>query len=137
MQTLSKAVQLAEPEEYQRLFLEDGELLLPLLAEIESGGTTAIYRQALLTALKEQLPTPDEQAHAPISNPAINLLEPLTEREEQTLRLMAAGLTNREIAAELYLSHNTIKAYTSRIYGKLGVSSRAEAINRAYQLNLL
>ena len=50
---------------------------------------------------------------------------------------MAAGLSNREIAAELYLSHNTIKAYTSRIYGKLSVSSRAEAIHRAYQLGLL
>lgn len=64
-------------------------------------------------------------------------LEPLTAREEEVLRLLAAGLSNREIAAELSLSLNTIKMYASQIYQKLGVSRRTEAVARARQLDLL
>ena len=142
VQALSQALLLAEPQGYQRIFLEDGEQLSSLLAMAKVDGTTAVYAQTLLAAIQEQRPTSGELSPAPApQSPPPDLLEPfiepLTEREEQTLRLMAAGLSNREIADELYLSHNTIKAYTSRIYGKLGVSSRAEAIHRAYQLNLL
>lgn len=138
VQTLSQALELAEPEGYLRLFGEDSRQLRPLLAEVKVGGKTAVYAQTLLTAIPANQPTPAQNIPATTSAPPPpGLIEPLTKREEQTLRLMAAGLSNRDIAAELYLSHNTIKAYTSRIYGKLGVSSRAEAIHCAYQLGLL
>lgn len=84
---------------------------------------------------------PLEGAKAELATDRINvgatLLEPLTRREEEVLRLLAAGLSNNEIAAELSLSLNTIKMYTSQIYQKLGVSRRTEAVARARQLNLL
>lgn len=138
VQIFSQALLLAEPEGYQRIFLEEGRQLRSLLTEVKVGGKTAAYARTLLTAIQPQQPLPGERAPAqPPESSLPDLLEPLTEREEQTLRLMAAGLSNRDIAAELYLSHNTIKVYTSRIYGKLGVGSRAEAIHRAYQLGLL
>lgn len=139
VQALSQALLLAEPQGYQRIFLEEGEQLSPLLAMVKVNGATAVYVQTLREAIQSQLPLPAEKTPTPdLMEPLTEpLIELLTEREEQILRLMAAGLSNRDIAAELFLSHNTIKAYTSRIYGKLSVTNRAEAIHRAYQLNLL
>jgi LuxR family maltose regulon positive regulatory protein len=71
--------------------------------------------------------------------PATNqpLLDPLTERELDVLRLMAAGRTNREIGAELVLALGSVKWYASQIYGKLQVKNRTEAAARARQLDLL
>jgi len=66
-----------------------------------------------------------------------DLIEPLNDREMQILRLLAAGLSNRQIAEELYLSVNTIKWYTSQIYSKLDASKRAEAVARAYEMSIL
>ena len=65
------------------------------------------------------------------------LLDPLTPRELEIIRLIGKGYSNPEIASELVVTINTIKKHTSNIYGKLGVRSRAQAIARAHQLNLL
>jgi LuxR family maltose regulon positive regulatory protein len=65
------------------------------------------------------------------------LIEPLSERELEILQLIAEGLTNPEIAAQLYLSLNTVKAHTRNIYGKLGVHNRTQAVSRARALGLL
>jgi LuxR family maltose regulon positive regulatory protein len=65
------------------------------------------------------------------------LIEPLTARELEVLRLIAEGLTNRQIADRLILALGTVKWYTTQIYGKLGVQNRAQAIRRAQELNLL
>jgi ATP/maltotriose-dependent transcriptional regulator MalT len=64
-------------------------------------------------------------------------LEPLTAREQEVLRLLAAGLSNKEIAERLVLSEGTIKTHAHNLYGKLGVKSRAQAIARATSLNLI
>jgi len=61
----------------------------------------------------------------------------LSERELRVLRLIAAGLSNQEIASELVVSVNTVKTHIKRIYDKLGVHSRVTAIERARQLELL
>jgi len=66
-----------------------------------------------------------------------DLAEPLTEREEAVLRLLRGPLSLREIGQELFLSTNTIKTHTRAIYRKLGVSTRAEAVERGYQAGLL
>ena len=63
-------------------------------------------------------------------------VEPLTEREIEVLRLLRSDLSLREIAAELYLSHNTVKGYTKVIYRKLGVTSREAALDAATGLDL-
>src|SRR5581483_8882556 len=69
--------------------------------------------------------------------PAQSLLDPLTERELEVLRLIAAGLSNRDIAARLVLALSTVKSYVNTIYGKLQVESRTQAVARARALNLL
>jgi LuxR family maltose regulon positive regulatory protein len=66
-----------------------------------------------------------------------SLPEPLSAREQEVLTLMAAGLTNREIAGALFISPETVKKHTGSIYGKLGVSHRTEAAARARALDLL
>jgi LuxR family maltose regulon positive regulatory protein len=65
------------------------------------------------------------------------MLEELTEAELRVLRLMAGDLSQREIGRELYLSVNTIKTHTRTIYGKLGATSRREAVARARDLDLI
>ena len=65
------------------------------------------------------------------------LVEPLTARELDVLRLIAAGRSNREIADELYLAVNTVRSYSQQLYGKLAVNSRTEALVRVRELNLL
>jgi DNA-binding NarL/FixJ family response regulator len=73
----------------------------------------------------------------PSARPTTSLLEPLSEREEEILRLLAQGLTNREIANRLYLSEGTVKNYVTHILGKIGVRDRTQAALRAREMGLL
>ena len=84
------------------------------------------------------------RAGAPVAGSALHpgeadagLITPLTDRELAVLRLIAAGLSNREIAQELFLAVGTIKKHTSNIYGKLEVRSRTQAVARGRELGLL
>jgi LuxR family maltose regulon positive regulatory protein len=65
------------------------------------------------------------------------LVEPLTERELEVLRLLSSGKSNAEIGGHLFVAVGTVKAHTSRIYGKLGVRNRVEAIAKGRELSLL
>jgi LuxR family maltose regulon positive regulatory protein len=75
--------------------------------------------------------------HAEHELPPPPLVEPLSERELEVLRLIADGLSNRDIAAELIVAVTTVKKHASNIYGKLGVRSRTEAVARARDLGWL
>ncbi len=88
-------------------------------------------REELIQACEEMLST--------IPTPAAgqDLLDPLSERELEILGLFAAGLTNQQIADKLIISQGTVKAHSSNIYRKLDVRNRAQAVNRAAELNLL
>jgi len=89
-----------------------------------------LYQLSLpLTPTSEEAPLPTE--------PAQNLIEPLTPRESDVLKLLCEGLTNQEIADELVLALGTVKFYTGQIYGKLGVRNRVTAVARARELNLI
>ena len=72
-----------------------------------------------------------------ISSASSQLIEPLSERELEILRLAAAGLTNRETGERLYISAETVKTHLGNVYGKLGVHRRVEAAARARELGLL
>ncbi len=133
LSTLERALILAEPEGYIRLFVDEGPPLLVLLRHARMRSAVPGYVATLLSAFGEQnisdlrliSPRPD------------SLLEPLTERERDVLRLLLEGASNREIAHRLVLSVNTVKRYVYNICGKLGVQSRTQAIIRARALNLL
>lgn len=111
-----------------------------LLEAIAKRGTAQTYARELLPALgraDDRRPDgqrPDDQA--PIESRTA-LVEPLSERELDVMRLLATDLTGPEIASELVVSLNTIRTHTKSIYAKLGVSSRRAAVRRAEDLHLL
>jgi LuxR family maltose regulon positive regulatory protein len=126
---LERALRLAEPEGYVRLFADLGLPMVRLLQEACSRAVLPHYVEMLLAACGGNLSI---AAAAEATLP-----EPLTPREQEILELIAAGLTNREIAEQLVISAETVKKHTGSIYGKLGVSNRTEAATRARELDLL
>ena len=134
LDTLCQALSLAEPEGYIRTFVDIGSLLADLLTEIliqydelkiMDYPFSADYASRLLALIKAE------------SQAAMRLTEPLSDRERDVLRLLAAGMTNQEIAENLVITVGTVKQYNHSIYRKLDVSTRAQAAQRARELNLL
>jgi LuxR family maltose regulon positive regulatory protein len=123
---LERALALAEPEGYMRIFVDEGPPMAALLAAVHQ--VAASYVRRLLTAFggAEGIP-PVKQA----------LIEPLSEREVEVLRLLATELSGPQIARELVVSLNTVRTHTKSIYAKLAVNSRREAIRRGEELDLL
>jgi LuxR family maltose regulon positive regulatory protein len=98
-------------------------------------GIAPEYARRLLAAF----PTTESEQTVPSKPqaPESGLIEPLSEREQEVLQLIADGLTNPEIASRLFLSLNTVKTHTRSVYGKLGVHSRVQAVARARALGIL
>jgi LuxR family transcriptional regulator, maltose regulon positive regulatory protein len=92
-----------------------------------TGGAPPAYLDTLLAAFPGQEPGPHQTG----------LVEPLTERELEVLRLLAAGRSNAEMAAGLFVEQSTVKTHLIHLYGKLGVHSRTQAVARARALRLL
>jgi LuxR family maltose regulon positive regulatory protein len=131
---VSRALSAAQPEGFVRLFINEGPPIVPLLKRAMDEDAQAGYARRLLAELaKEQpasVPTPKQTSSA-------DLLDPLTERELQVLRLLPTHLSSTEIARQLYVSRNTVRSHIGHIYGKLGVHSREGAVQRAQELGLL
>jgi LuxR family maltose regulon positive regulatory protein len=134
MTTLERALTLAEPEGFIRIFVDEGPLMARLLYEALTRGIAPDNVSRLLAAFPVAEPgqTDLQKTQAPHSV----LVEPLSDREIEVLQLIAEGLTNPEIATRLYLSLNTVKAHTRNIYGKLGVNNRTQAGARARTLGI-
>jgi LuxR family maltose regulon positive regulatory protein len=135
MVVLERALTLAEPEGFVRIFADEGAPMAILLYEALRRGVVPDYAGSLLAAF------PFEEPEAPTAEAApdhpVELIEPLSEREVDILCLIAEGLTNREIAGRLYLSLHTIKTHNRNIYGKLDVHNRMQAVAKARALGLL
>jgi LuxR family maltose regulon positive regulatory protein len=135
MAPLERALALAEPEGYFRIFVSEGPPMAHLLYEALSHEIAPVYVQRLLKAFSIEEP---EKAEAPqIHGPDSELIEPLSEREIEVLQLIAEGLSNREVGDQLYLTLNTVKAHCRTIYSKLGVNNRTQAGARARALGIL
>ena len=157
MTTLESALTLAEPGGFVRIFADEGRPMVQLLSEAAARGMMPDYTSKLLAAFQTTDDEPqttqrtmDPAALEPASlelaslepSPVVgrqssDMVEPLSERELEVLRLVAEGLTNREIASRLFVSLNTVKAHTRNIYGKLEVHSRTQAVVRARAFGIL
>jgi len=129
LSALCRALSLAEPEGYVRTFVDEGEPMAHLLRLSLSRGIAPDYVARLLAAFDQEIePEPPGMQ---------SLVEPLTERELDVLRLIVAGLSNPEIADELVIAVSTVKTHINHIFGKLGVDRRTQAVARAQELSLL
>ncbi|GHO99927.1 hypothetical protein KSF_099750 [Reticulibacter mediterranei] len=134
--SLLQALRLAQPGQYQRLFLDEGQVMATLLKsslkEIQEKDTAA-YVRGLLDAFAQ------EQMNASVvSSPGPSpLLEPLTAQEQRVLQLLAAGASNQEIATQLVIQLSTARKHVANILGKVGAANRTQAIARAREYGLL
>lgn len=125
LRKLARALLFAEPEGFARVFIQEGPPMAALLRMAGAQGHSPEYTRHLLEVFSE---TPAPQKF---------VLDPLSERELEVLRLLSEGLTNADIATELTIAHSTVKTHVNRIYSKLGVSTRTQAVARARQLQIL
>jgi LuxR family maltose regulon positive regulatory protein len=125
---LERAVTLAEPEGYVRVFADEGPPMASLLRTLAKHGTAGNYVRRLLAAATE---TGHDR---PVGQ---DLIEPLSERELDVLRLLGTELDGPAIARELMVSLNTVRTHTKHIYAKLAVTNRRTAVRRAAELDLL
>lgn len=131
-QLLGDALALAEPAGYIRLFVDEGRPMAQLLTRLrDEGGRMTGYIDKLLAAFGK---LEDGQPPAVSSQ---TLLEPLSQRELEVLQLIAQGLSNQEISKRLFLALDTVKGHNRRIFDKLEVQRRTEAVARARELGLL
>jgi LuxR family maltose regulon positive regulatory protein len=131
---LARALTLAEPGGYVRTFIDEGESMGRMLRQAVARGIAVSYAGKLLAALEEE--TDDRpRGIKPTSSPA--LVEPLSKRELEVLRLLTTHLPSTEIAKELVISTNTVRSHIKRVYSKLNVHNRRDAIRRAEELELL
>jgi LuxR family maltose regulon positive regulatory protein len=138
---LEHALSLAEPEGYVRIFLDKGEAMGELLQQAAARGIAMDYVAELLAALGSETKDERRMTELPPSSsvirPSSSLVEPLSERELEVLRLLTTHLSSTEMAEELVLSVNTVRSHIKNIYGKLNVHRRMDAIQRARELGLL
>jgi LuxR family transcriptional regulator, maltose regulon positive regulatory protein len=128
LEALRRAIVLAEPEGIRRPFLDDGAALAPLLKHLSKREASSPFVRSIVTA----------GATASVSASPVHpdLIEPLSEREADVLRLLRTDLSGPEIAEELAVSLNTLRTHTKNIFEKLGVNSRRAAVRRAEEMRL-
>jgi LuxR family maltose regulon positive regulatory protein len=132
---LHEALTLAEPQGYQRIFLDEGQVLFDLLESYQRRMRTSNpFLEQLLGAFWQEWMGPAKAESRPSGTSEI---EALTERELDVLVQIAGGASNQEIANRLVVSIHTVKKHAANIFIKLGVENRTEAVARARSRGLL
>ena len=137
VELLAEALALAEPGGFIRLFIDEGAPMAHLLSEAAAREVMPDYTRKLLAVFETERHTGEARPSLPDPTPARPLVEPLSRRESEVLRLIAQGLSNREISERLFLALITVKGHNQRIFAKLQVKNRTEAVARARELGLL
>jgi LuxR family maltose regulon positive regulatory protein len=139
--SLERALRLAEPQGYVRMFVDEGADMGRLLREANMRKVMSDYTGKLLSAFEREAQARTGESPFPaIENrkPTIeNLVEPLSPREMEVLRLFKTELSGPEIAQELVVALSTVRTHTKSIYSKLSVNSRQAAVKRAIELGLI
>jgi LuxR family transcriptional regulator, maltose regulon positive regulatory protein len=125
---LRRALALAEPHGYVRIFMDEGRSLIALVRAAATEGAAAGYARRILAALE----TGGDSARM-----SAGVIDPLSGRELEVLRLLGTDLDGPDIARELFVSLNTVRTHTKNIYAKLGVNNRRAAVRRSEELRLL
>jgi LuxR family transcriptional regulator, maltose regulon positive regulatory protein len=140
VELLRNVLARAEPAGWIRLFLDEGTPMVKLLSVVAAQGLSSDYVNELLVAFEAEKKHEWQAIVVPGSrrpHAGSSLVEPLSQRELDVLKLIARGLSNREISARLYLALDTVKGHNRRIFEKLQVQRRTEAVARARELGLL
>jgi LuxR family maltose regulon positive regulatory protein len=141
LDALSAAIQLAEPENYIRIFVDEGQTIAVLLSKLQAEqrkhGLTPYLDTVLATFFQQSKDDERQPKSMAECTKSQLLLESLSERELEVLQLLAQGVSNREIAQKLVIALDTVKRHVSHIFSKLGVNNRIQAVRRARELGLL
>ena len=140
LESLRRATMLGEPGRFNRTFTGESPVVTRLVESLSDAvrrdrGPAEAGSPSYLAYLLREVGVKPEPISA--QSAAAGLAEPLTVREVEVLRLIAAGMRNQEIAKHLFISLSTVKRHIANTYGKLGVGHRTEAVARANELNLL
>ncbi|MCC7163028.1 MAG: helix-turn-helix transcriptional regulator [Anaerolineae bacterium] len=135
--SLERALTLAGPEGYVRMFLDEGPPMARLLGEIAARGVLPEYTARLLSEFQGTQPTRAGESPLVTTHATQPLPEPLSERELQILRLFKTDLSGPEIAEQLVIALSTVRSHTKNIYSKLSVNNRRAAVQRAVELGLI
>jgi LuxR family maltose regulon positive regulatory protein len=134
VQLLLDALALTEPGGFIRIFVDEGRPMAQLLSKAADCGIWTDYIGKLLAAYEAESLLGEDQSSQPSAQP---LIEPLSQRELEVLRLIVQGLSNQQISERLFLALDTVKGHNRKIFGKLQVQRRTEAVARARELGLL
>ncbi len=134
VELLGDALALAAPGGFVRVFVDEGLPMAQLLSEVAARGFMPDYMGTLLSVFEVEEQKPENKSDLTPTQP---LIEPLSQRELEVLQLIAQGLSNHEISERLFLALSTVKGHNQKIFDKLQVQRRTEAIARARELGLL
>ncbi|MDQ3927677.1 MAG: LuxR C-terminal-related transcriptional regulator, partial [Chloroflexota bacterium] len=137
VQLLGEALGLAEPGGFARIFLDEGMPMAHLLAEAVARRVMPTYTDRLVAAFEAEKKGSAGQSPLHTVPPSQPLVELLSQRELEVLQLIAQGLSNSEIGDRLFVALDTVKGHNRKIFGKLQVQRRTEAVARARELGLL
>lgn len=135
--SLERAIKLAEPEGYVRMFVDEGATMASLLRKAAASKIMPAYTAKLLLAFEAERKGFGEETPRSAAPASSSLIEPLSQRELDILRLFKTELSGPEIAQELVIALSTVRTHTKSIYSKLNVKSRREAVKRAIELGLI
>jgi LuxR family maltose regulon positive regulatory protein len=130
LETLAKTLRLAQPGGFIRLFVDMGPVMARLLPQLKVEDDLRDYVGQIRSAFPLLQGTQQAMKQG-------DLLDPLTDRELEILELLYKRLSNKEIAAQLVISPGTVKGHTIKIYQKLDVNGRRQAVEKAVELGLL
>jgi LuxR family maltose regulon positive regulatory protein len=142
LKSLERALFLAQPEGYFRIFIDEGEPMRTLISDFRSqidtqSGGYGHHLSGYLNKLLAAFTRPEAKTQTTTAGRKPEMVEPLSQRELEVLRLIAQGLSNREIGERLFLALSTVKGHARLIFDKLQVQNRTEAVACARKLDLL